>query len=119
MSLKDKAVENSPYRLPVSVVPSVYEMCIEPDLKNFTFSGDQKVTINIRQPVDEIVLNSADISISKAVLTDEDGTQLVGTVTHDPASERATIKLDGQAGAGSWQLELKYEGAINNMLKGF
>lgn len=119
MSANQTVVDERSNRLPTTVKPLFYDIRVEPDLKAFTFAGQQKVLLEISEPVSEIVLNSADIVISKAVLSDDNGTRMIGSVKHDEASERATIKLDGIAGAGHWELDLDYTGIINDKLKGF
>ena len=42
------------YRLPATVTPQRYDIRLEPDLHNFTFKGEETVTIEIHQPVEEI-----------------------------------------------------------------
>ena len=43
-----------PYRLPRTVVPSRYDLRLEPDLTTLTFRGVQTVAITISEPVREI-----------------------------------------------------------------
>ena len=35
------------YRLPTTVVPSRYDLRLEPDLDNATFSGEETVTVDV------------------------------------------------------------------------
>src|SRR5579871_4622345 len=55
-------------RLPKSVVPQRYEVRIDPDIDKAVFSGDEKVTIEVRQPVKQIVLHANGLQISDAKL---------------------------------------------------
>jgi len=107
------------YRLPTTVVPSFYDLRVEPDLDKFTFAGEEKIDVAVHEPTDKVVLNSADLKIHEAILLDKTGTKLIGSIHHDEAEERVTIKFDGIAGAGDWQLLLKYTGPINEKLKSF
>ena len=57
-----------PYRLPRHVVPTRYDLRLEPDLKAGAFSGEETVTLTITQPTAEILLNAADLDIRTASL---------------------------------------------------
>src|SRR4026208_995277 len=52
------------YRLPTTVVPSRYDLRLEPDLDKATFVGEETVTVEVREPVTEIVLNRAERRIA-------------------------------------------------------
>ena len=51
------------YRLPRSVVPHRYDLVLEPDLEAVTFAGSETVTLEVVEPVDEIVLNAAELDV--------------------------------------------------------
>jgi puromycin-sensitive aminopeptidase len=119
MSSNPTNVEQRSYRLPTTAVPSFYDIRIEPDLKNFTFAGEETVQLEVKEPVQELMLNSADIKIHDAILSNGEGTKLFGSVEHDETSERAVIRFDGTVGSGAWELTLKFTGILNDKLKGF
>lgn len=50
-------------RLPTNVVPSHYHLNIRPDIANFTFTGSEKVEVDVKEATKTIVLNSLDIEI--------------------------------------------------------
>jgi puromycin-sensitive aminopeptidase len=110
----------SDHRLPRTVVPRRYELTLAPDLRNFTFEGAETVTVEVTEPVTEIVLNAAELDVTKATLhrTTDDRT-LQGSITIDTTRERATITLDGEAEPGEWQLDLVFTGILNDQLAGF
>jgi hypothetical protein len=85
------------YRLPRSVVPSHYDLVLEPDLDAATFAGTVEVDVEMVEPVDEIVLNALDIEITTARLVGPNGTTLSGSVDYDTDTERAMLndKLAG------------------------
>lgn len=56
-------------RLPKSVIPSLYDITIKSDLNSFLFTGSEKVTVKIVEPVDRIVLNVDDVAIERAVFS--------------------------------------------------
>ncbi len=106
------------YRLPRSVVPRHYELTLAPDLDASRFDGVETVTVDVLEPVGEIVLNAADLEIQRAVLRSGQA-ELAADVHLDAERERATIALQGTAEAGEWQLELRFTGVLNDKLAGF
>ena len=81
------------YRLPTTVVPSRYDLRLEPDLDNATFSGEETVTVEVREPVTEIVLNAVELRIESAAMEDASGAVVEGSVTLDEPAERARIQF--------------------------
>ena len=110
---------SSPYRLPSTVVPRRYEIRIEADLAQSRFTGEETIEVTVREPVDEIVLNAAQLQIQEASLRDERGRAFSGAVTLEETTQRARIRGAERFGAGVWQLRLLFTGVINDRLQGF
>ncbi len=119
MTIDTATSELDRYRLPRSVVPSHYDLVLEPDLDAATFAGTAGIDVEVVEPVDSVVLNALDLEISSARLVGPNGTTLTGTVSYDPDTERATIDLDEAAAPGAWRLELAFTGELNDKLVGF
>jgi puromycin-sensitive aminopeptidase len=113
-----EATTASEYRLPRTVVPKHYELTLAPDLAAFTFEGIESITIGISEPTTEIVLNAAELEISRATLRRDD-TSIDATIALDEQRERATLTLAETAQVGEWQLELTFTGILNDKLAGF
>src|SRR5205814_1646841 len=62
-----------PYRLPTTVVPSRYDLRLEPDLAAATFVGRAEIQLDVRAAVAEIVLNAAELAITDVSLVPSDG----------------------------------------------
>ena len=107
------------FRLPRTVVPERYELTLAPDLQTFTFAGEERVAVRVRESVREILLNAVELEIHEAYLTNEEGTRLEGTVRLEDADERARIALAGTAEPGAWTLHLRFGGILNDKLHGF
>src|SRR6185436_2113907 len=107
------------YRLPTTVVPSRYDLRLEPDLDNATFGGEETVTVEVREPVTEIVLNAAELRIESAAMEDASGAVVEGSVTHDEPAERASIRFSASIAPGPWRLRLRFTGILNDRLHGF
>ena len=58
----------NPYRLPPHVVPTRYDLRLEPDLTAFTFTGKETVALTIREATLEIVFNAVELHIADATI---------------------------------------------------
>jgi puromycin-sensitive aminopeptidase len=108
-----------PSRLPGNVVPSRYEIRIQPDLGPGTFMGAATVEVTVREPVDEIVLNAAELHFQEITIQDHRGTIVPGTATLDEEAEQARLVFPQTLGPGPWQLSLAFTGTLNDRLRGF
>jgi Peptidase M1 N-terminal domain len=102
------------YCLPRSVVPHRYDLVLEPDLEAATFAGSETVTLEVVEPVDEIVLNAVDLDVGPGRLEGPGGTLEVSTIRLDPESERAHLLLSGTAEPGVWTLHLEFGGKLSD-----
>ncbi len=108
-----------PYRLPRSVTPRHYGLRIAPDLETFRFEGTATIDVTVHEPVDQIVLNAAELEIHSAAVRDAGGAEQAGVVTLDEKLQRATIALPAPLPAGEAALTIVYTGTINDRLRGF
>ena len=105
---------NDPYRLPRTVSPRRYDLTLAPDLGRAAFAGEARITVDVHEPVGEIVLNALELDIAVAEL---DG--VAGTVALDEETERATITLPDTVEPGEHVLHLTFTGTLNDKLRGF
>ena len=57
--------EDQSYRLPTTVIPERYELRLTPDLTRWTFTGREKVSIQITEAVRDIILNAAELELHR------------------------------------------------------
>jgi puromycin-sensitive aminopeptidase len=108
------------YRLPRTVVPSRYDLTLEPDLDAGTFHGSVDVALAVLEPVTEIVLNANELRLEGATLTAADGRPVeVSKILSDDDAERATVDLAETAEPGDWTLRIVFAGELNPRLTGF
>jgi len=112
----DKALE---YRLPTTVTPQRYELRLEPDLKGFTFTGDETVVVTVSQPTSEVVLNTLELEIDQAVAEQNGRRVECARIEMESARERAHIHLGEALAAGEWKLKINFRGILNDKLHGF
>ncbi|MFU8858633.1 MAG: M1 family metallopeptidase [Deferrisomatales bacterium] len=108
-------VAPDPYRLPTSAVPTHYDLTLEPDLDGGSFSGQAAIRLEVREPLDALVLNAKELELREARL---DGEAVAG-VSLDPERERATFAAPGRLEPGEHTLEVAFRGALNEKLAGF
>ncbi len=119
-------------RLPTNVIPTHYTLTLAPDLKTATFTGIEKIDVNIKQPASSITLNAIELKFQSVAIFPNGPRQTgapagrslpggaeTGTVSLDPAKEQATFTFPKTIPAGSAVLEIHYSGILNNELRGF
>ena len=108
-----------PYRLPRAVVPTRYDIRLEPDLTALTFRGEESVAVTVAEPVTEILLNAVDLAIDTVELVNDAGRRMAGTATLDEAAERCRLAFADPVPPGAWRLRLAFRGTLNDKLRGF
>src|SRR5438128_2021356 len=101
---------NTPGKLPKQVVPLEYSIRIAQDLAKLTFTGSERIKVKATQPIRELVLNSAELEIAKALV---DGIQLSpDAIKLDPNNELLTLALPNELPAGEHAIALEFSGKI-------
>jgi aminopeptidase N len=106
----------TPGQLPKTVVPRHYAIKIQPDLQKFTTRGSVTVDLEVRKPVDEIVLNALDMQITKATLFAPNETAL--RVKQNLGKQIVSLKLPSEIPPGKYQLALEFNGMIGEQAQG-
>jgi len=106
-------------RLPQTIVPTHYDVTIQPHLDTFKFNGDVQIHLQVKEPTNKLVLYATDLEIGQAKVKAESIDELKGNVEYDKEGERITINLDQKLDKGEYQLALTFVGEINNRMRGF
>ena len=61
------------YRLPRTVEPETYHIEIEPNVASATFSGTLAIDAVVREPIDVVVMNAAELVVSDVEIRTADG----------------------------------------------
>jgi len=107
------------YRLPTTVVPSRYDIRLEPDLEAATFAGEETIAIAVAEPVSEIVLNAAELTVQSASVAVADGAVVPGSAALETEPERVRLRFPSPIPAGEHRLTIAFTGTLNDRLRGF
>ena len=117
--MPDQTQLEDPYRLPRHIVPTRYELRLEPDLTTATFTGQVTITLTVHQTTQTIILNAVDLVVDTARLEGEDGHRIEATTELDHSLQRATLSFGRPISQGAWKLYLSFHGNLNDQLRGF
>jgi puromycin-sensitive aminopeptidase len=117
--VSDSSANDDPYRLPPGVVPVRYDLSLAPDLAAFTFTGSNRIEIDVLRATDTIVLNAIELEIDKAWLDDGAGAERAATPALDESTERLTLTFETAIDVGRHTLHIEFRGTLNDKLHGF
>src|SRR5258708_7504913 len=98
-------------RLPSNVVPSHYQLLIDPGIETRAFSGEETITVQVAQATSEIVLNSLDLDIALAEVTAGEATH-PAQVSYDKPNETVRLSFDHAIPPGAAALHIKFSGKL-------
>jgi aminopeptidase N len=104
-------------RLPKSVIPDHYAISITPDLVTEKFSGQETIDVDVKEPIDTITLNSADLETHDVVVAQ--GSKLLNpTISYDAPNEMASLKFSQTLPPGRASIRIGFNGTLNAQLRG-
>lgn len=110
---------DDPYRLPRHVIPNRYEIRLEPDLDKALFHGRETITVTVVQPTTAIVMNAADLSISRAYVENDRNQRLDASIELDDTLQRCRLTFAQAVTPGQWHVTIAFHGTLNDKLRGF
>ena len=100
------------YVLPKAVRPTKYTLKIQPDLEQFTFTGEESISINVGEVASEIVLNATELEVQSAALAMDGVITSAAKISYDPAKETVTLEFGKQISPGQGTLTLAFTGVL-------
>ena len=117
MSISRSSLIN--HRLPTNVIPINYKIYIEPNLQKFIYKGFVLIQLDIINDTDRIVINSKNLSIKEKGVYLLNNKKIELTYDIDNDDETITIKTAKICTKGLYFLIIKYEGILNDKMRGF
>jgi aminopeptidase N/puromycin-sensitive aminopeptidase len=105
-------------RLPEGIVPQHYDLSFIPDLDKATFAGQETIDVEVIKPGSVVTLNSAEIEIQEASITQGEITQTAQANLH-PEVEQVKLTIMRPLSAGPASIHIKFTGILNDKLRGF
>ena len=105
-------------RLPKTVIPTHYDLKLSPNIKAATFSGVEKIDVNVKEATRSITLDSLEIEY-QSVSISAGGKEQKAEVSLDKEKEEATFTVPDEIPAGKATISIHYTGILNNELRGF
>ena len=103
-----------PFRLPRHILPSRYDLTLEPHLNESTFDGHALITVQVLDVTRLIVLNSIELDITSVFV---DGQPAPFSL--DVETERLFIGLIEELQPGVAMIDIVFTGILNDKLRGF
>jgi len=110
---------DDPYRLPRHILPTRYDLRLEPDLASATFEGHASIAVTVIQPTTVIVLNALDLTIESAAVETDQGRRLSAVIEMDESLQRCRLTIPEPMAPGEWRLNMTFRGTLNDTLRGF
>ncbi|KAG0299845.1 Aminopeptidase 2 mitochondrial [Dissophora globulifera] len=110
--------------LPTNVRPTHYDLTLTPDLVNFTFLGQALINLDINKPTTAITLNSNQLEITSATLTNlalkTESSQAATDITLEKTNETATFTFADELQPGTTAvLCIAFKGILSESMNGF
>ncbi len=108
-------------RLPAHASPERYRIMIHPDLKHFTFSGEEVIFLRLASESKIIELHSKELKISSVMLSRADNKEKIKPkkIVFDVNREIVRFEFSAPLKRGKYELALKFSGLLADKLHGF
>lgn len=106
-------------RLPASVLPMNYKLTLQPNLTEFTFTGEEVIDVEVKQETDKVIINCLDINVTSASFSLGEQSYPSSSICHHFEDETVEISFASPLPLGQGELCLDFTGELNKKLKGF
>lgn len=104
--------------LPWFIKPDRYKILLKPDLKKFTFWGQESIFLTLEKSVKQITLHAVEIEITAAEFVSAQNSA-IGKISYNDKAETAMITFPKNLPKGKGELKLTFSGFLNDKMRGF
>ncbi|MEK6807571.1 MAG: M1 family metallopeptidase [Nanoarchaeota archaeon] len=98
--------------------PLNYKLSLDIDMKYFKYFGEETIAVELKEPADKIVLNSAGLEITRCKIT-ANGDTITPKHSLNKENEELALQFDRKIPAGQHELYISFEGQLLDGLAGF
>lgn len=109
-------MSNDNYRLGRAIVPNLYKLRIDADMKKFTFSGEESISAKATERSNRIVMNSYKLRIKEAYVLSRNSRIDAKPLTDDK-KQRLTLVLEKSV-IGRIEIVIRFEGRAGEKMVG-
>lgn len=104
--------------LPSAIKPINYNVTLEPNFEDFTFEGEETITLKVAESTNTITLNTLEIEYLQVKINGEEIDS--STYEFDDEKQRVSFKATNDLKEGSEAyLYIKFKGILNDQMAGF
>src|SRR3989344_3371199 len=105
-------------RLPSYLKPERYKITIKPDLKKFSFNGEETIFLDLLKPSRTIVLHANQLKVFDVEYKVKNKKHIPKKIAYDPKKHLVAFYFNNHLPKGKAELFLKFEGVINERMHG-
>ncbi|XP_014271442.2 glutamyl aminopeptidase [Halyomorpha halys] len=106
--------------LPKDVIPSHYNLFLNPDLQNGTFSGEVDISINVSKQRHYLLLHIHELEIIKTSVYNEAGSEIkIYNSFSYPENQYWVILLKESIVPGKYSIKIQFSGSLTGKIVGF
>jgi len=111
--------KNKNIKLSKDILAVKYDITLQPDLENFTFSGFEVINLKILKDTKTITLHSKELNIKTAEIKIKKNKIFATKIIYNESSETVTLFFSENIALGKYDLTLVFEGILNDKMRGF
>ncbi|MFX1451203.1 MAG: M1 family metallopeptidase, partial [Promethearchaeota archaeon] len=102
-----------------NVFPTHYKIHLEPDLKSFKFDGNTEISITIKDPIQQIIINAVDLKVRSSKMIINGKNEFEKVSFYENSEEESLIIQFAEKKSGNIKLLIDYSGEIRDDMRGF
>lgn len=116
--MQKKKLKEPTVRLSKDVLPVEYDIKLHPDLENFTFGGEETISLLLLKPTKTLTLHSKDIDVETAHVN-LNNQKVFAKHSYNTKTETITFTFPKVLPKGKHKVTITFKGILNDKMRGF